>query len=248
MCVAACAPKRVEFPTGAGAPYADAAAIFGDASKECVGARTIQATLALSGKAGTTTLRGNVDAGFEAPDRIRLEGRHPLGRPVFILVATGPQATLYLPRDNRVMRNAAPGEFVVALVGLPLAPAELQALVAGCGFGAADVTAGREYPGGFIAVETGSATAYLRQQEGRWRIVGATRPPLTVSYSEFVGGRASTLRLQKSGSPAADLRVRLSDVNINVTLDANVFAVDVPAGADALTIEELRRAGPLGDQ
>jgi hypothetical protein len=35
-------------------------------------------------------------------------------------------------------------------------------------------------------------------------------------------------------------------VNINVPLEPEVFAVDVPAGAEPLTIEELRRAGPLG--
>jgi outer membrane lipoprotein-sorting protein len=54
------------------------------------------------------------------------------------------------------------------------------------------------------------------------------------------------LRLQASGTPAADVTVRLSDVNINVPLEPEVFAVDVPAGAEPLTIEELRRAGPLG--
>ena len=54
------------------------------------------------------------------------------------------------------------------------------------------------------------------------------------------------LRLLASGTPAADVTVRLSDVNINLPLDPEVFAVDVPAGAEPLTIEELRRAGPLG--
>ena len=48
------------------------------------------------------------------------------------------------------------------------------------------------------------------------------------------------------GAAPADVTVRLSDVNINVTLEPDVFAVDVPARAEPLTIEELRRAGPLG--
>ena len=101
----ACAPKRIDLPTGAGTPYAEAARAYAEAVKECRGVRTMQATLGLSGRAGTTALRGNVDAGFEAPDRIRLEGRHPLGRPVFILVAGGGRSTLYMPRDNRVLRD-----------------------------------------------------------------------------------------------------------------------------------------------
>ena len=56
------------------------------------------------------------------------------------------------------------------------------------------------------------------------------------------------MRVVASASPKADLIVRLSDVNINVTLDKAVFAVDVPAGAEPLTLDELRRAGPLGGE
>jgi len=38
-------------------------------------------------QAGTTKLRGRVDAGFAAPARARLEGIAPFGKPVFVLVA-----------------------------------------------------------------------------------------------------------------------------------------------------------------
>ena len=246
--LSACGAKRIELPSGSGTPYAAAASVYAEAVKQCRGVQTLQATLGLSGRAGSTTLRGNVDAGFAAPERIRLEGRHPLGRPVFILVAEGAQSTLYMPRDNRVLRHVAPAAIVEALVGLPLTPGELRALVSGCGFGAADPAQGREYAGGYVAVETAGATTYLRRQENSWRVVGATRPPLTVLYSAFVSGRPTTLRLGSSGNLRTDLTVRLSDVNINVTMEDAVFAVDVPAAAQPLTIEELRRAGPLGGE
>jgi outer membrane lipoprotein-sorting protein len=248
VALSACATKRLDLPSGAGAPMADAASAYETAIKECRGVRTLSATLGLSGKAGSTSLRGNVDAGFEAPDKIRLEGRHPLGRPVFILVATGPQATLYLPRANRVLRNVAAAEIVEALVGLPLGPAELRALVSGCGFGAADPAGGRSYAEGWAAVDTAGAITYLRQQEGRWRVAAAAKPPLSIVYGDFLSGRASTLRLQSTGKPPANLSVRLSDVNINVTLGSDVFAVEVPPGAGPLTLDELRRSGPLGGQ
>lgn len=243
-----CGARRATLPAGDGTPFPDAVAAYETAVQECRGARTIRATLGLSGKAGTTALRGNVDAGFEAPEKIRLEGRHPIGRPVFILVANGPDAVLYFPRDNRVLRGVAASEIVNALVGLPLTPAELRALVSGCGFGAADPAGGRSFPGGWAAVQTGEATTYLRQIDRRWRVVAAARSPLTVHYSAFAGGRASTLRIQAAGQPPADVTVRLSDVNINVTLEAEVFDVQVPPAAEPLTIDELRRAGPLGGQ
>ena len=244
----ACAPKRIELPTGTGTPYAEAAGAYAEAVNECRGVRTMQATLGLSGRAGTTALRGNVDAGFEAPDRIRLEGRHPLGRPVFILVAGGGRSTLYMPRDDRVLRDVPPESIVEALVGVSLAPGELRSLVSGCGFGVAEPSQGREYTGGFVAVDTGGPTTYLRREQNVWRVVAASRPPLTVRYADFTSGRAATLRVVSTGTPRADLTVRLSDVNINVPMEAAVFAVDVPAGAQPLTLEELRRAGPLGGE
>ena len=244
----ACAPKRIELPTGTGSPFAEAARAYEEAVKECRGVRTMQATLGLSGRAGTTTLRGTVDAGFEAPDRIRLEGRHPLGRPVFILAAGGGRSTLYMPRDDRVLRDVPPELIVEALVGVSLAPGELRSLVSGCGFGVAEPAGGREYSGGYVAVDTGGPTTYLRREQNVWRVAAATRPPLTVLYSGFVNGRPATLRVVSSGTPRADLTVRLSDVNLNVPMDAAVFAVDVPAAAQPLTLDELRRAGPLGGE
>ena len=243
-----CGAKRVELPTGAGTPYADAALVYAEAVKNCGGVKTMQATLGLSGRAGSTTLRGTVDAGFAAPDRLRLEGRHPLGRPVFILVATGATSTLLMPRDNRVLRDVAPGSIVEALVGLPLTPTELRALVSGCGFGAGDPGEGREYPGEYVAVDVAGATTYLRRDANGWHVAGATRPPLTVVYSDVTSGRPATLRIVSAGTPRADLTVRLSDVNINVTMGDEVFSVDVPSEAQPLTIDQLRRAGPLGGQ
>ena len=242
----ACAAKRVELPTGAGTPYPDAARAYSEAVKHCQGVNTMQATLGLSGRAGSTTLRGNVDAGFAVPDRLRLEGRHPLGRPVFILVATAAKSTLLMPRDNRVLRDVAPESIVEALVGLSLTPAELRALVSGCGFAAGDPGEGRQYPGEYLAVDIAGATTYLRRDQSGWYVAGAVRPPLTVIYSGVTAGRAATVHLVSTGTPRADLTVRLSDVNTNVPMGEEVFAVDVPKEAQPLTLEELRRAGPLG--
>ena len=47
-------------------------------------------------------------AGFAAPAQLRLEAPAPFGRPVFVLVARGQDATLVLYRDGRVLRGAPP--------------------------------------------------------------------------------------------------------------------------------------------
>jgi hypothetical protein len=242
----ACAPRRPDLPTGAASPFPDAAMAYEAAVRTCRTAHTVAATLDLSGRAGGQGVRGQVDAGFEAPDKVRLEMRAPIGRPVFILAAAGPRATLYLPREHRVLRDVPTADIVEALVGLPLDAADLRAVVSGCGFGVADPGDGRAYAGGWVAVATGDSTTYLREVDGRWRVAAAARPPLLVHYVAMTATRPSTLRLQAPEPSRTDVTVRISDVNVNVPLAAEAFEVVVPPAADPLTLEELRRAGPLG--
>lgn len=244
-----CAPKAPVLPTGAGLPFPEFAAAYAEATQECAGTRTMTAAIGLSGRAGRTKLRGRIDAGFGAPADLRLEGVHPFGKPVFILVARGDQATLVLPRDNRVLRNPRPAAIVEALAGVSLGPAEMRWAMAGCGFGPMTPTDGRSYPNDWVAIVAPDATTYLRRIEGRWRIAAVTRGPLSVSYSDYAGGRPATVRLRaapQADGVAADLTMQLSQVEINVTLAREVFDVEVPRDAVPLTLEELRRAGPLG--
>jgi hypothetical protein len=81
-------------------------------SRACRGARTLTAELALSGTRADA-LRGRVVAGFERPASMRLEGVAPFGPPRFILVARGGEATLLLPRDERVVHGASPEDVLV---------------------------------------------------------------------------------------------------------------------------------------
>lgn len=248
----ACGAKRFTPPAGPGAPFADAAAAFDDATSECRGVKTIQATLSLSGRAAGQKLRGRVDTGFAAPGGARLEGRAPFGRPVFILVAKDAgSATLVFPRDNRVLRDAPPAAIVEALTGIALGPDELRSAIAGCGFGGAAPTAGRSY-GDLVALDAAGTTHFVRRADNRWRLIASTRGPLTIEYRDFSARRPATVRMRATRSDATrasastDMTVKLSDVDVNVTLDRAVFDVEIPAGADPMTLDELRRVGPLG--
>ncbi len=247
--IASCAPKPPTLPTGSGLPFPEFAAAYAEATQGCSGVRTLTAAIDLSGRAGRTKLRGRIDAGFAAPGDLRLEGVHPFGKPVFILVARGDQATLVLPRDNRVLRDARPAAIVEALAGVALGPAEMRAAVAGCGLGPVTPDGGRSYPKEWVALDAAGTTTYVRRIEGRWRIAAVSRGALTILYSGYAGGRPAAVRIRtspESATAAADLTLRLSQVETNTTLGRGVFDVEVPAGADPLTLEELRRAGPLG--
>lgn len=245
----ACAPKApIALPTGAGTPYPAFTSAFDEATAACSGVKTIRASMGMSGRAGTTKLRGRIDAGFAAPDRARLEGLHPVfGRPVFVLVAEGGKGTLVLTRDDRVLRDAAPDQIVEALAGVPLGADALRTAISGCGFGGAPGE-GHEFSNGWIAAPAGEGMIYLRRVAARWEVVAATRGPVTLAYSGYAAGRPSTIRLraEANGRTTADLTLQLSDVDINTTLDQRTFQIELPDRPIPLTLEELRRAGPLG--
>jgi hypothetical protein len=247
----ACAVKSFTPPTGSGTPFPEFASAFDEATGGCRGVKTISVTLSLSGRAGTSRLRGHVDAGFSAPAKLRLEGRAPFGRPVFILVARDAgSATLLLPRDNRVLREAPAAAIVEALAGVSLDPEALRSAIAGCGFGDAAPSGGRAYGSDMLALDRADGTQYLRREVGHWRLIAAVRGPITLEYRDFTGSRPQTIRMKMTSSTseeaATDLTMKLSDVNINVPLEEEVFRVEIPAGADPLSLDELRRAGPLG--
>ena len=74
------------------------------------------------------------------------------GKPFFILVATGGDATLVLTRDGRVLRGAAPASIIEALAGIALEPDDMRALVAGCAIDTGDPTDGRSFAHGWASV------------------------------------------------------------------------------------------------
>ena len=251
---ASCAAPRVALPSGPGTPFPAFASAYAQAIGDCGAVKTLSASLSLSGRAGSTKLSARIDGGFAESGRLRLEGYPRVnfgGKPFFVLVARGPDATLVLTRDGRVLRGAAPSDIIEALAGIALAPDELRALVAGCGLGVSQPADGRSFKDGWIAIEAAGTTVFLRQIEGQWRIAGGRRGALTIEYSTFAGGRPSTVHLHTTsaqGVAPADLILRISQVEINTPLNNAVFDADVPPNAVPLTLEELRRAGPLGGE
>lgn len=247
LAAAGCGRKAPALPQGAGTPYPEFRAAFTQATAACGGVKTIRASMGMSGKAGSTKLRGRIDAGFAAPDRARLEGVPPFGKPVFVLVADGGRGTLVLTRDDRVLRDAPPDRIVEALAGVALGPDALRTAIAGCGFGGSPAE-GRAYSNGWIAGAIADGDIYLRRAGTAWEVAAATRGPITITYADYASGRPATIRIRAAadGRTTADLTLRLSDVDINTTLDPRTFEIDLPDRPIPLTLDELRRAGPLG--
>jgi hypothetical protein len=243
-----CAPKRFVAPADPGTPVADHAGLWQQAAGSCRGVRTLTAELALSGRAGETGLRGRVQAGF-APGGIRLEGVAPFGQPVFILVGTPSDATLLLPRDERVVRAPNASEILDALVGVRLEAGALGSVLTGCGVTGEPV--GATEHGDVVRFAFADGAVFARRRAGALRIVAAETQSFLIEYPDaFAGGSAFPRRVRISrnaaGADRVDLTIELAQIETNVDLPAAAFTVDVPPGTLPMTIAQLRSAGPLG--
>lgn len=249
MAAASCAPKRFVAPAGAGAPVAGFAEAWQRTSARCAGVRTLTAELALSGRAGGTRLRGRVQAGFEAPGRIRLEGVAPFGQPVFILAGDAARATLLLPRDERVVSAADVSEILDALIGVRLGADDLLAILRGCPL-AAETPTGATAHGNLVRFAFADGDVYLRQTGVQHWLVAARVRSFFVEYFDRgdIVGKPWRVRISRQGADGdgVDLTITVSQVERNITLPAEAFTIDVPPGTAPMTLAELRAAGPLG--
>jgi|RhiMethySRZTD1v2_1073278.scaffolds.fasta_scaffold01221_23 hypothetical protein len=253
MTAISCGPKRVALPTDTGTPFPDFATVHKQVSSACSGARTFRAVLNLRGRAGAERLSGNVHAGFEQPASMRLEGVPPFGQPVFILVAQGGSGTLLLPRESRVLRGQPAEAILDQLIGVNLAPADLQAILTGCVVPTPMATAGRLHANGWASIDLqGGAMLYLRRTTSRagssdsaWEVRAARRGDWQIEYTAGQSRFPQSVHLV-SDSPKiqVDLTAGLSDLEANVDLDA-AFRVNVPPDAKPMTLDELRQSGPL---
>jgi hypothetical protein len=242
--VSSCAPKHLSLPTGSSTPFAGYAAAYAQAVEPCRDVNALTVTIGVSGRAGKEKLRGRIQAGFAVPERIRLEGLHPLfGKPVFILAARDRDATLLLTREERVLRNAPAASIVEALAGIAVTPAEMRSAIAGCGLGVVSPAAGREYGTGWAAVDAAPSTVYLRNANGRWHVAAVVKDAITLQYPDAPAERPPTIRFISGG---ADVTLHISDLEINPSLGPEAFEVEVPRDATPISLDELRKAGPLG--
>ena len=214
--------------------------------------------IGLSGRAGDQRLRGRVIAGFERPDSIHLLAPAPFGAPFFILAGRNRVATLLLPRESSVVRNAPPEAILEKLTGVSLAPADLQAVFTGCVLPAPRATAGRTHAGGWasIDVESGDtaaprrdATLYLRRAGGQWQLRAARRDGWQIEYSAWQGQFPQSVRLTSTVPDVrVDLSASLSQIESNIDIPATAFAVEEPRGVTPVSLEQLGEAGPLRSQ
>jgi hypothetical protein len=252
----ACAPARINLPGGPGTPFPEFADVHKQISSACTGVRTMTAEVGLSGRAGEQRLRGiNVVAGFVRPSAMRLEAV-VAGQLIFILAAPDENGVLFLTRESEVLRKARPESILEALIGVNLAPADLLAILSGCVVPNGSATNGQRYANGWASIEVtaradsskaGAATLYLQRVGDQWQLRVARRSGWRIDYPAWQGQFPASVRLLSDMQPVSvDLTATISQLETNIDLEAaELAAVKVPPGATELTLDELRRAGPL---
>ncbi len=207
------------------------------------------AEIAVSGSIGGRRLRARLLVGMASPASARIEA-FVFGQPVFVFVARGDDSTLVLTRDRRALEHGSPAAVLEAVTGMPLDAADLRVALLGCAVGP-DLERGRQLGNAWRIVPDGTSELYLqRAPQARWRLVAAAHrepgnPAWRADYLDFESNLPRRLRFQSSDVRRFDLKLTLSQVDLNVTLDQAAFRVNVPPGAEPITLDELRTSGPL---
>ncbi|MFN2444055.1 MAG: hypothetical protein ABR606_00475 [Vicinamibacterales bacterium] len=241
-----CAAKLPARPSGTAAPDASATTLFTEVTRQCRGLRTVTTVIALSGRAGSERLRGRLHAGFAAPQAIRLEGIAPFGPPAFVLAGQQDRATLFFPRENRVLPDTPVADVLERLTGLDLGADDLRLVLSGCLVAEAPTSGGQSWTNGWKSVPLApDRVAYLRQASAMWVVAGADYGAWRIDYADHLNGWPRTVRVRSSQGGVVDLTARLDELEINVDLPSSAFVVDVLPDATPISLDDLRSVAPL---
>ena len=243
---AACASTPgIRLPAGQGTFLPQFQERFEAAVDQCRRVRSMELAIAINARTGGRRLRGDLLGALAHPASVRLVGVAPFGAPAFELVAERDAAVLVLPRDRQYVRASSGAVLLQALAGLPLGPADLQAVLTGCVVPSPQAVTGRIYPTGWVGMDLdGNARLFTRNLEGADVVVAGTRPGMQIEYFDHVRGLPRRLRIlvHDADGVVTDLTARLSRVNINIELHPDVFVADIRDDYVSVTLDQFRRA------
>jgi hypothetical protein len=188
-----------------------------------------------------------VGVAVTADGQIGLEAR-VAGPPLFSLAGRAGEATLVLPQDRRFVVAPA-GQIVDALIGVPLGPGRLLAILSGCVSPAARFAEAAEYAGVTAVHLVGGDVLYLTHEGGRSDLRAGVFDDVTVEYRQRQAGWPAqiVIRTAPGRTPSVSLALRVDALDRDTTLPDSTFEIARPAGATLMSVDELRASGPFGD-
>jgi outer membrane biogenesis lipoprotein LolB len=245
VALSACAARLPQRPSGPETPDPTAIEAFTQATKQCAALQRLTAELRLSGHAGEERLRGTLHIGLETPASIHVTAVPPFGQPFFILGGRDNRATLLLPREDRVLRDAPVDAVLERLTGLALTATDLRLILTGCLSVPANPANGRAYAKGWRAVTLSSGiVAYLKTVAGTSAVVAADHGQWRVDYADHLNNWPRQVRI-RSISGEIDLTAAVGQLEINTEIESRAFQIVVPASAAPMTLDHLKSVTPL---
>jgi hypothetical protein len=143
-----------------------------------------------------------------------------------------------------VLDDTPVAEVIGHLTGLALGADDLLDALAGCP-GSGVIGNGRQWPGGWAAVDAGDGTTvFLRQQTGAWQVAAIDGRGWRADYRLVQSGFPREVRL-RSDDGRVDLVASVQQLEVNTEIDAAAFAVEIPPGTEMMTLDQLRSVAPL---
>ena len=135
LAAAACSPPLMKLPSGTATPASPAEARR-RARADDGGVRVrphvqLESWRSVARPAGGASAAGCLPASRCPRRSVSRRWRHS-AQPLFFFVATGDDATLLLPRDDRVLEHGRPDAVLEAVAGVPLGAADLATTLTGC--------------------------------------------------------------------------------------------------------------------
>ncbi len=250
LCAASCGVPLMKLPVGPGEPAPDADALLTQATAACRRVSSMSAELAVRGSVGGNRTRGRLLVGVAGTDGMYIEAPAPFGAPIFVLGATGGTATLLLPREKRMVDHGTASEMLEAIAGVPLDATDLRSTLTGCVPPESTRGAEARRIGDSWRVISGSSVLYLKRERATdpWRLVSVVRSGADgwrTDFASFADDVPRNVRLVSNAPRRFDLRLDLSQVELNPSLDPSTFRVVVPPGTQSMSLEDLRVGGPL---
>lgn len=244
-----CAARVFTPPAGPVEPFAEAAAVWTQATVACRDAQRYVAEMRVQGWVGdrrdgriARTLHGAVTRNDDVFLELQI-----VTTTFFQMAGLKGQATILLPQDDRFLR-APTRDIVAALTGLQWGGRELLEVLSGCvATPEGEVTGARV--GSSLRIDLSPSTrAWLRERGGQWQLEAAQIGDWVVEYVLFEGRWPTNVRVTSTGATPLDLRFTLSQIHVNIPLPPSTFTLTVPDRFAPMTIEELRSLGPLRDR
>ncbi len=242
----ACSRRPVATGPAVPLPNEEAVQLLGDLESSQQSIVRYQAVLKVRGEGPEGRFSATELVVFERPDRVRLELLATFGSSRWIAVTDGGEITVLFPRSREYLQESAVEDVVSALLGIPLGPEEVMAILAGSGLplGRANparaervgervrVVLSSELPDGTdpgerVDIERGQ----VREAAGsRYRVVYPT------DWKQM--GRTAPDQIEIA-SDRIDVLLTVEDLDINVRLDPEAFAISIPDGAARLGVAEI---------